>query len=112
LLVAALFVAGCSATPERPVKQLARAEGGIEHAEQSGAQGYAPEPLDRARKKLTDARSAVDKGNYSVAERLAHEAELDAEFAAARTDRSKADESLSEIRNSIETLRDEMTRRD
>lgn len=102
--------AGCASSPDRPVQQLTKAESSVEYAEQSGAREYGTTALDSARKKLTAANQAAERGDNEVAQRLAAEAELDAEYAAAQATRGKADDALEEVRNSIETLRSEISR--
>lgn len=106
----ALLAGGCASSPDRPIERLARAEQGIEAAEQSGAREYGATALDRAQTKLVRARLAADQGEHEKAERLAHEAELDAELAAAQASRSKAEEALREVQASITTLREEIER--
>lgn len=106
----ALLVAGCASSPDRPIEQLARAEQGIEAAEQSGAREFGAAALDRAQTKLVRARLAADQGETEKAARLAAEAELDAELAAAQASRGKTEESLREVQASISTLREEIER--
>lgn len=108
--VVMLLVSGCGSSPERPDRQLARAESSIQRAERSGARQHGSLALDRAREKLMQARRAVDNEEMKVALRLAAEAEVDAELATAQADRYKADNALREINDSIETLRREIER--
>lgn len=106
----ALLPGGCASSPDRPAEELARAEQRIELAEQSGAREFGAPALDTAQTKLARARLAAEQGEYEEASRLATEAELDAELAAAQSNRGKAEESLREINASIATLRDEIAR--
>ncbi|MEJ8569140.1 DUF4398 domain-containing protein [Elongatibacter sediminis] len=101
---------GCAAAPDRPDKQLTRAETSIEFAEQNGAREFGSSALDRARQNLEMAYDYADQDEYRAALRAAEKAELDAELAAAQANTSKADEALAEIRESIETLRREIAR--
>lgn len=105
-----LMVGGCASSPDQPVEQLARAEQSIELAEQNGAREFGSPALDKAQTKLARARLAAEEGEYEKASRLATQAELDAELAAAQSSRGKAQESLREINASIATLRDEVAR--
>lgn len=107
----ALMVAGCATSGEAPVQQLARAESSIEIAEQSGAREYSATALDQARDKLVVAERASREKDYETAYQLSTEAELDAEFARAKASRVKAENSLEEIQQTIETLRREMDTR-
>lgn len=111
-VAAALTAAGCASAPDRPERQLARAEAGIEFAEQNDAGEYGAAALERARQHLDVARREADAGEYEAALEAAEKAELDAELAAAQATTRKAGEALAEIRESIETLRREIARYD
>jgi predicted nucleic acid-binding Zn-ribbon protein len=111
ITVAALaLLAGCAATPEAPHQALARAEASIENAEQSGARQFGTEELDAAREHLSQARAAVEREEMIVAERYAERAALDAELATAMARNHKAQESVRELNESIEVLREEIAR--
>lgn len=101
---------GCAGTPEAPHQALARAEAGIESAEQSGARQYGTEELDAAREHLRQARTAVDREEMIAAERHAEKAAVDAELAAAMARNQKAQASVRELNESIEILREEIAR--
>jgi hypothetical protein len=105
-----LSISGCASSPERPTQELIRAEKSIEIAEQSGAREYGRDALGRARDKQKNAEIAAERGDEEIALRLAREAEIDAELAVAQSNRGKAESSLAEIQNSIETLRQEIAR--
>lgn len=104
------LAAGCATTSDRPDAQLARAEASVEAAQQSGANQYAADELDRANTKLTQARLAADEREYLKADRLATEAELNAKLAASTADRSKAEAALQEVNESTAALRREIDR--
>lgn len=110
-IAVALLAAGCASSGDAPVQQLARAESSIDIAEQSGAREYSAAALDEARDKLMVAERASSEEDYETAYQLATEAELDAEFARAKASRVKAENSLEEIQQTIETLRREMDSR-
>lgn len=103
-----LTTAGCASAPDRPERQLARAETSVEFAAQNGAAEYGPAALERARQHLNAAQRQADDGDYEEALRSAEKAELDAELAAAQTNTRKAEEALDEINDSIATLRREL----
>jgi chromosome segregation ATPase len=107
-LVATALMTACVSSSERPVAQLARAEASIDSAEQAGAREYGTQNLDKARSKLNKANQLADAGEHETARRLAHKAELDAELAMAEANRGKAENSLTEINRTIETLRQEI----
>jgi hypothetical protein len=102
----ATLLAGCASTP-RPTAELTRAHTLIDQAQQSGAQQYAPADLTAARDKTGAAENAANKGDTVVAQRLATEAALDAQLAAARADDAKAQQSARELNDSLNTLRNE-----
>jgi hypothetical protein len=106
----ALTLTACASAPDRPERQLARAETGIEIAEENGAQEFGPAALERARNEYDQARIAADNGEYELALRLAQRAELDAELAMAQTNHGKASIALRELQDSIQTLRREIAR--
>lgn len=111
MAVAALaLLAGCAGTPEAPHQALARAEASIENAERSGAREYGTEELDSAREYLSQARAAIDREEMIVAERYAERAAVDAELAAAMARNQMAQESVQELNQSIEVLREEIAR--
>lgn len=110
LVVSVFFASGCATQPDRPERQLARAETSIEFAEQSGAAEFDVAALGRARDHLDTAERLAAEGEYELALHAAEKAELDAELAAARTTRHKAEDALEEINESIETLRREIAR--
>lgn len=107
---AALLLGACGSSPERPDRQLARAESSIQQAERTGARHHGSLALDRAREKLNQARQAVDREDMELADRLAQEAEVDARLAAAQADRYESEDALREVNDSIETLRRELER--
>lgn len=107
-LLSITIAAGCSSSPERPVQQLAVAEASVEQARRSDAPRYANAHLIKARDKLEDARDAADRGDSERAEQLAHEAEVDAEYAAAAAQSAKLEEAVAAVRESLNTLRREL----
>lgn len=106
----AALCAACASGPEYSVQEFTRAETGIEFAEKQGAREYAPTALQTAQGKLSAARSAAERGDTEAANRRAEEAAIDAQLAAARASRVKADNALDEIQKSIDTLQSEMRR--
>lgn len=115
LLFAAVSVAGawllgaCAHEPSVDVRaQLARTENSITQAEQAGAgQGALPD-LQAAKDKLADAQAQLDKksddGN-ARALRLAQQAEVDAQYAAAKSQSQQQRQAAQQLQESIESLR-------
>lgn len=108
---AVLLLGGCAIWNDKPVEELAQASESISVAEQTGARQFGSVALENARTKLTAARLAAERGDDDVALRLAREAKLDAELAAAQANRGKAEAALAEIDASIQTLREEIARK-
>lgn len=108
IVLPVLLAGGCASTPDPHLQRLAAAETGVEQAQTSGASRYANADFSRARNKLEQARRAADDGDEELAERLAHEAEVDAEYAAVAAESAKLQEAVHAIRESIESLRQEL----
>lgn len=104
-----IVVASC-ATTRPPTDELARTQAAINQAEQVGARDYAPLEIREAKKKLEEARELLGQKEYERAARRAHEAEVDAELAEAKTLSGKAQKAVRELRESIRTLKQEILR--
>ncbi|HNP37159.1 MAG TPA: DUF4398 domain-containing protein [Woeseiaceae bacterium] len=111
LLVAAATAAGCASSTAPSAPQIARAQTSIELAEQNGARQYATQSLDNARAKLQSAEMAAENGKGEQAMRLAEEAEIEARLAAAQSESAEAEASLREIQRGIDTLQQEINRK-
>jgi hypothetical protein len=107
---AVVGLAGCAASPARPEADFSRAQTLIQSAEQQGAPEFAAADLERARGKLNQAEIVAEQGNGEQAARLAQEAAVDAELAAARAAAAKARKAADELDQSLETLRSEAQR--
>ena len=103
----ALALASCESGP-RPVAELSRAHTLVEQAEQAGAQQFAAADLGSARTKLQQADQKDT--NAELALRLAQEASVDAQVAVARARVGKAEQAVTEINASLESLRRETNR--
>ena len=106
-ILLSLAMTACASGP-RPVAELSRAHTLVEQAEQAGAQQFAAADLDAARSKLQQAEQKDAKSDLAL--RLAQEASMDAEVAAARTRVGKAEQAVTEVNASIESLRKETNR--
>lgn len=102
---------GCSSNPPADVvAQMTRTETSVEQAEQAGAQQGALKELQDAKSKLADAREAFDKKDYKLTLRLAEQAQVDAQYAAAKAQTAREAQAAADAQKSIETLRQEATR--
>jgi hypothetical protein len=118
-LLAALAVAvvawGCAGNSRREDsnayrEDFARAEASINEAQSAGAFEHGGADLNRAREKLNAARKASEDGDDDVAQRLAIEADLDADVAAATARNQEMQAAVTELQDSIQTLQDELRR--
>ncbi len=108
--VIGLGMAGCATTMTPPSRALQAAETAITQAEQARVADYASPELGEARKQLAAARSAVQEERMVLAQQLAEQSRVSAELAAARAEVLKAQAVNNEMRNSTETLKQEMLR--
>lgn len=105
------LIAGCASSPITSQQQaLVRAEAAIQEAEESGAYEHGGAELESARDKLAAARVAAEDNDESRAERLATEAALDAELAAAIASNQEMQSAVDELNATIATLRQELSR--
>jgi hypothetical protein len=111
---AVLGIAGCASNDVAEQldnqRSLVRAETRIQEAEQSGAYEHGGAELELARDKLAEAQKAAEEGDAARADRLAMEAELDAELAQAIASNAQSQTALEEINATISTLRQELQR--
>jgi hypothetical protein len=118
LLFTAVVMGGCasnradrSAAGESPIAtELMRARASITEAEQAGAAEYGGAQLALAREKVRAAEEAVDDGELERARRLAVEADLDADLAAAITRNRETQALAAEVQSGIRTLEQELER--
>jgi ABC-type glycerol-3-phosphate transport system substrate-binding protein len=108
-LVSAALLTACASTPP-PNAELAVARAAVERATGSAA-AEAPVELAAAREKITRANVAFAQEDYDVARRLATEAEADATLAEAQARSVRSTRALAEVRQGIQMLRDEMSRK-
>ena len=109
LLILPVFGA-CATTGEPPTATLSKAELAVDNAAETQAPQYAPLELRKARSHIQQARQAVDQENYEEAQRLAEKALVEAQLAQAKADAQVAQNTLAEMRDSIDTIRREAER--
>lgn len=113
-LVSALLLMSCAGDPPAPpTLELQAAEQAINYAEQRRVAENAPLEIKEAREKLNEAqetarREDVQQEEMVEARRLAIEARLMAELAAARSEAVVAKEANEEIKENINTIKDVM----
>jgi len=111
--VLAIVSSGCAndrTLTQATLEYVSRAEASIERAEQAGAQRYSARELNLARQELDDARDAQERDDPVLAERLAIQADLDAQLAAARAGNEEMQAAARELDDSLRTLEEETLR--
>ncbi|GAB4189683.1 MAG: hypothetical protein Tsb002_16940 [Wenzhouxiangellaceae bacterium] len=111
-IVTALLLLSTAAMADRQSASSAVAEAGafIQAAERAEAGRYAAVELKLARDHLSRARVELEDRSYNSAEDAAIRAKVEAELAAAKTRASKARMALTEMRQTVQTLREELNR--
>jgi len=94
-----------------PMEKMVKLESQIANARQAEAIVYAPLELKFAEDKYELAEGAIEDKKYDVARQLADEALLDAQLAEVKALSVRAEKEAQEMRESIETLRNELNRR-
>ena len=114
LMIGAAMLAGLAACASDPAPdaEMGAAELALRQAEDADAAARAAAPYALARDKLERARDAMADGENLEARRLAEQALVDAQLAEAEARSAIARENAAELRQSIETLREELARRD
>lgn len=105
----AVTMVACGST-NPPTQQLTETQMLIQQADQEGAANYAPLEIREAKRKLEQARSAVDQEDFDRALRLLEQANVDAELAHKKSLSSKSQETVFELRENIRTLQEEIER--
>lgn len=105
-----LTLSACASSPEAPDQAMQAAELAIASAEQARVADSSSPELAQARVKLAAARAEINNDHMVRAERLANEARVDAELASAKAEVSKARTVNDEMKESTETLKQEMQR--
>ena len=103
-----VLLSACASTPP-PSEELAVGRAAVERASASAAD--APVTVAAARDKLDRANLAYAKKDYELARQLAQQAEADATLAEAQARSARSDRALVEVREGIQQLRNEMTRK-
>ncbi|MBT9594775.1 MAG: DUF4398 domain-containing protein [Vitreoscilla sp.] len=108
-VAASLMLATACASPPPPAEQLAVGRAAVERANGPAA-AEAPVELAAARDKIARANTAYAAKDYDQARRLAEQAEADATLAEAKSRSTRSNKALTEVRDGIRQLRDEMAR--
>jgi len=113
-LLGVLLFGGCASTaPPSPhlTARMSEARTTYRQAQELNANTHAPRAFQSAERKLAEAQEALAKGKHDRAERLATQAQVDAELALLTARSRQAKSVVDELQASIETLREEMARK-
>ncbi len=100
---------GCSGIPA-PTEQLAVSKAAVASASSAGGNEFAPLPLQAALEKMDAAERAMVIKEYLLAQRLAEQAYVDAQLAAATARTVKAQNAARELQKDNSVLRQEIDR--
>jgi hypothetical protein len=106
----ALMAAGCASDATLASAKVSQAERAVNEAKQSNAGVTAPVELRTAEDKLTAARAAAARGEHDEAIRQADQALADADYARARASNAQVKKIADDMRQNIQTLRQELER--
>ena len=105
----AALLAACATAPPSD-KQLTSAANAITHASGASAREFAPDQLRAASTKLAQAQAARNAKEYEQADRLAQQAQVDAELAEAMALARKASVAAERTQTANQALREELDR--
>jgi len=111
LVFAAVISTGCASKGFAPIKNISDAEMAIKSAKEANATFNAPLDIRIAEDKVQKARENIKKDDYVSARRLADEAFMDAKFAQEKSRTAKMKKLENELRETIETLENEIDRK-
>lgn len=105
------LLAGCGGVTDLTKERVARSDTAVQSAQQTlGNSEAGAIELQRAKNSQEAARQALKDKNEKKAQRLAQQAELDAELAVAKSQSATARKAADELLASIQTLRQEANR--
>ncbi len=107
----ALLLSGCGNSIKPPIDKIANAELAINRAQDNNAKDFAVMELRQAQDNLQKAKQAVQDEEYEKATRLADQAFMDASLAESKAEKEKASKAAKEMRDSVETLQQELERK-
>jgi membrane-associated HD superfamily phosphohydrolase len=112
MVLAAVFTAGCATTEKRDMAaQLAVAKTAVADAVSAGAPEFAPVELKTAQDNLEEAEKAAKDDDYKRARKLGENAQTNAQLATAKARAAKAQQAADALKESDQTLQNEMNRK-
>jgi len=107
-----LLLSACAPGRNAKTEQVAHvavAEAALQDAQHAGGSEFAPYAITSATEKLQLAHNAVNQKEYVSAQRLAEEAEADANLAKASAQSGKAKKAAEEVQKSLQSLQQELS---
>jgi Domain of unknown function (DUF4398) len=104
------FFAACASVPA-PTEQMAVSTAAVANAVSAGGPEWAAADMRMAREKLDRANAAMTTKDYASARTWAHEAQVDAQVAAARARSNKAQKAADVMQEDSRVLREELDRK-
>ncbi len=98
---------------EEVTAQMARTEVVLQQADRSNVAVHSLPELQKAKDKYAEAKVALDQKSDEGDRRalmLAKQAEVDAQYASARSQSESQEQAAEQVQNGVETLRDEASR--
>ena len=108
-MAGALLVGACASAPP-PTGVMSQAELAVRDAERSQASQYAALELQMARENFDLAKQAMQRKEHETARRMAEKALVEARLAEDKALAASTREAAEELRRSIDSLRDEISR--
>lgn len=108
-LATAVLIAGCAGVSP-PLEQMAVSRVAVKNASSAGGNEFAPLPLRSAMDKMDSAERAMTEENYTLARRLAEQAQVDAQLASVTARSVKAQKAVGALQEDNRVLRQEIDR--
>jgi hypothetical protein len=108
--VLVLAVSACSSMKTPATAQVAVSNAALDNAASSGAPELAAAEMGSAREKMARANQAMAAKDYTLANDLATQAQLDAKLAQAKANSAKAQSAANALQEDIRILREELAR--
>lgn len=110
-LILAMVTAPAFADKQAATKASYQAEVLIESAERAGGMQHAVYLMKSAQDNLNQAKVDLEKRNWTDAEIAAKKSQRDAEVAGSKAKAMKAEQAYSDLRQSVDLLRNELQRK-
>jgi Domain of unknown function (DUF4398) len=109
VVVSWLTLSACAGL-SAPTEQIAVSKVAVSNAVNAGSNEFAPLPLNWARDKMESAERAMTAKDFLLARRLAEQAQVDAQLAAATSRSVKAQKAANALQEGNRVLRKEIDR--